>query len=87
MPHCGVWYKNSQFHNAPYDPNVQFSYFLQAINDDVQTELQIGEDDIEAANALFPEQAEEMEIKLEECICSQLDAVFNPILHGLFEIR
>ena len=80
-----VWHKNSQFHNAPND--VQFSYFLQAINDDVQTELQIGEDDIEADNiALFPEQAEEMEKDADDCMWVQLDTVFER-LHPLTKLR
>ena len=80
-----VWHKNSQFHNAPND--VQFSYFLQAIGDDVQTELQIGEDDIEADNiALFPEQAEEMEKDRDDCMWEKLDAVFER-LHSLTKLR
>ena len=80
-----VWHKNSQFHNAPND--VQFSYFLQAIGDDVQTELQIGEDDIEADNiALFPEQAEEMELERDDCMWEKLDEVFER-LHPLTKLR
>ena len=80
-----VWHKNSQFHNAPND--VQFSYFLQAIGDDVQTELQIREDDIEADNiALFPEQAEEIEKDRNDCLWVQLDIVFER-LHPLTKLR